>query len=562
MTKRLSNFLVLVPMLVALLAASRASGQFMSVVDSPHDLSAGSRAQVRAAVEDQVCIFCHAPHNASPVGALWNRSLSPQVYSVYTSQALQAKPGQPTGSSKLCLSCHDGTIALGSLLGRVTPVQMSGGVTTLPPGASNLGTDLRDDHPISFRFDSSLASKNGKLRDPGSLPHQIKLDGNRELQCTTCHDAHNNAFGKFMVMRNSSSELCISCHKMGSTDITGHSQCSDCHQSHSAPSGPYLLRKANTSETCLACHSGTTPHAADIRSDMRKAFVHDTAGRVDPALGPSAGTSCTSCHDPHTMTHGTSSAAVQGQGSRPSSLGRLGKISGVSAAGTPTRVAMAEQEVCFKCHGDANKKPPAVARRHAQNNVRLQFSPSAISLHPVGTPGRSTSVPSLKPGWSTASTMRCTDCHGSDSGATSGVHGSNIPSLLVARYETADRTSESASAYALCYKCHDRGSILDDRSFKGHRLHVVDQRTSCSTCHDSHGIPASQGSATGNSHLVNFASATVLPDRVTGRLEYRDTGSMTGECFLSCHGVDHSPKRYPSAVAPGANRPAARPATR
>ncbi|MEK6704026.1 MAG: cytochrome c3 family protein [Planctomycetota bacterium] len=562
MRTRCASILTLVAMIGLTLAARRASGQIMSVVDSPHDLSAGSRAEVRAVREEQVCIFCHAPHNASPVGALWNRSLSPQAYTVYTSQSLAAKPGQPTGASKLCLSCHDGTIAIGSLLGRSTPVQMTGGVTTLSQGASNLGTDLRDDHPISFRFDSTLVNRGTKLRDPSGLPHQIRLDNNRELQCTSCHDAHNNAFGKFLVMRNSSSELCLSCHQMGQTDITGHGQCSDCHQSHSAPSGAYLLRKSNVSETCLTCHSGTTPHASNIAADMKKAYVHDTASSVDPAAPANQVATCTSCHDPHTMTHGAGRAAASGQGSNSASFGRFGLISGVSASGAPMKVATAEHEVCFKCHAEGNTRPPAVARRLAQNNVRLQFSPSAISLHPVGTQGRSSQVPSLKPGWSTASTMRCTDCHGSDSGTSPGVHGSNIPSLLVARYETADRTSESATAYALCYKCHDRGSILDNRSFPGHRQHIVDQRTPCSVCHDSHGIPASQGTVTGNSHLINFASATVLPDRVTGRLEYRDSGGMTGECFLTCHGVDHSPKRYQAGFAPGLLQVPARPGPR
>lgn len=519
-----------------------------SVVNGPHNLSSGGPGPVRASTESEVCIFCHISHNASPERALWNRSLTPQAFTVYTSRALQAKPGQPTGTSKMCLSCHDGTIALGSVLSRQTPIAMAGGVTTMPSGSSNLGTDLRDDHPISFRFDSTVAAKSGKLRDPGGLPHAVKLDSNRELQCTSCHDAHNNAFGKFLVMRNTNSELCVSCHQTGRTDIAGHAQCNDCHQSHSSPSGPYLLRKQTITQTCVRCHDGQTARAANIAGELHKLSVHDTASPVDPPGAMTDVATCTSCHEPHTMMRGVASTSTAAPGPVPLSKARLGQVAGVNASGSPVKVAASEQEVCFKCHAEGNKRPTAVPRRHSQNNTRLQFSPSAISLHPVGTPGRSVQVPSLKPGWSTASTMSCSDCHGSDTGQTAGVHGSSFRSLLVARYETADRLSESATSYALCYKCHDRGSILGDRSFQGHRLHVVDQRTSCAACHDSHGIPAGQGSATGNTHLINFASDVVFPDRVTGRLEYRDTGGFTGECFLSCHGVDHSPKRYPSAI--------------
>ena len=528
------------------IAAVAALGQSISIVGGPHDLSAGSLGAIRSTTEDQICIFCHTPHNASPVGALWNRNLSPQAYAVYTSRALDAKPGQPTGSSKLCLSCHDGTIALGSVLSQGAPIPMAGGVTTMPLGAGNLGTDLRDDHPISFIFDSGLASRDGSLKDPAGLPHDIKLDANRELQCTACHNAHNNAFGHFLVMRNTNSELCLSCHQISRTDISGHSQCSDCHQNHSAPSGPFLLRRETVSKTCLECHDGQTSGAANIASEMNLTYRHDSQGPADPELEANDFTNCSSCHDPHTMMRGIASIPGSRRGPTAPSQGRLGRIAGVSASGAPLRIANFEEEVCYRCHGDGDPIVPAVTRWEGVENIRAQFSQSAISRHPVGSPGRSMQNPSLTLGWTTASTMTCTDCHGSEDPMMTGVHGSNVHSILTSQYQIADYTSESASAYALCYKCHDRSSILDNQSFPGHKLHIVDEQTPCAACHDPHGIASTQGNPSENSHLINFATSMVFPDRVTGKLQYRDTGGYTGECFLSCHGVDHSPKRYPS----------------
>ncbi len=532
--------------------AGGAGAQTMSIINSPHDLSAGSSGQVRAAVEDQICIFCHTPHNASPVGALWNRSLSPQAYSVYTSRSLDAKPGQPTGASKLCLSCHDGTIALGSVLSQPTPILMSGGVTTLPPGPSNLGTDLRDDHPISFQFDSTLVSKDQHLRDPAALPSAVKLDSNRELQCTTCHDAHNNAFGKFLVTHNTNSELCIACHQMGRTDISGHAQCSSCHQPHTAPSGPYLLRKRTISQTCLSCHDGSVGTTANIASDIHKSFTHDNDPAVDPSGPANAAMSCASCHEPHTMGHGTSPLPPSVLGPRPTVFQRLGQVEGVSVSGATLKPATAEHEVCFKCHGDQNPVQPTIARRQQQTNMRLQFSPSAISFHPVGIAGRSSDVPSLRPGWNVSSTMECSDCHGSESGTTAGEHGSNVRGLLVANLSTLDNSSESSNSYALCYRCHDRTSILSDRSFSEHKKHIVDERTPCTVCHDSHGIASSNGSATGNAHLVNFSTSVVFPERSTGRLEYQSLGANRGQCFLSCHGENHAGTSYPGGLADNA----------
>lgn len=545
-----------------------------SIVHSPHNLSASGPGPVRAVWEGEVCIFCHTPHNSAPVRPLWNRAMPVEAYAIYTSPSLVAKPGQPTGASKMCLSCHDGTIALGSVLSRGNePIAMAGGVTRMPQGHALIGTDLRDDHPVSFRYDAALAGKNFKLAPPGSLPTGVRLDGAGELQCTSCHDAHNNALGKFLVMRNDRSELCISCHQMGRTSVAAHSDCAACHQPHSAPSGPYLLKKKTVSDTCIACHDGTVPLAADISSELKKVSVHDAPGLADPRNAMDHGVSCADCHEPHTMMSGSSAP--------PSVHANFGKAAGKSSSGAVVAAAQSEYEVCFKCHADDAGKAagsgggltgigvsgagrPFVSRVLPQRNARLQFSPGAVSFHPVEGPGRSSNVPSLKPGLTVASVIACSSCHGSDSvgvgvgssigvkrgggavGAPAGVHGSNNPPLLAARYDTRDFTVESAESYALCYACHDRANILSDASFPGHKSHIVDQKASCAACHDAHGIASSQGTQRGNSHLINFQSSVALRDKVTGRLEYVDLGGGQSQCFLSCHGVNHSPLSYPS----------------
>jgi predicted CXXCH cytochrome family protein len=560
-------FVLLSPLLFH---GGNAAAQPTSIVEGPHNLSTSGSGPVRASIEDQVCIFCHAPHNAAPTRPLWNRLTPVGAYSIYTSPSLNALPGQPTGTSKMCLSCHDGTIALGSVVSRGTPIHMAAGITTIPAGRTNLGTDLSDDHPISFRYDSGLAGKDPGLRQPSTLPPEVKLDHNSELQCTSCHDAHRNTLGKFLVVRNESSQLCLSCHQVGHTSVAGHSNCSDCHQPHTAPSGPYLLKRPTVSETCLSCHDGSRAGdgAANIRADIGKLSTHDVRGSGAAGLaGPRGfsgfsghaseldGASCTDCHQPHTMGRGSAAA--------PTIHPSMGRIAGVNASGARVAAASYEFETCFACHGDRASVQPAVPRRIVQNNTRLEFSPSAVSSHPVQAPARSAGIesPSLLPGWNAGSVMHCSSCHASESSrpaggaGPAGVHGSQFAPLLLARYETADYTPESSSSYALCYQCHDRGNILSDASFAGHRLHIVDQRTPCSACHDAHGISSTQGTPAANGHLINFATNMVFPDRATGRLEYRDSGLFAGECFLSCHGVDHSPKRYP-ASGPGAPSPA------
>ncbi len=529
--------------LAILLAPGVSSAQRASILTGSHNLSASGPGTIRAATEQEVCIFCHTPHNASEIQPLWNRGAPVSAYRVYSSSSLRAAPGQPTGSSKLCLSCHDGTIALGSVVSRDQPIGMVGGMTTLPPGASNLGTDLSDDHPISFRYDATLAGQARDIKDPSSLPPAVKLDANRELQCTSCHDAHDDSRGKFLVMDNADSQLCESCHQKGQTDVSGHRQCESCHQPHSAPSGPYLLKKQTVGQSCLSCHDGGVgQNGPNIAADLDKFSRHDTNSPVDqPDHIPNEAT-CNDCHEPHTMRAMATPA--------PGVPGNFGRIDGVTAAGVATPTARFGYEVCFKCHGDRAATAPRVSRRITQSNTRLQFSPTAVSFHPVEAAGRNSDVPSLRPGYTTASVIGCDDCHNSDTGAKAGgagpngVHGSREPGLLVARYETTDHTSESAAAYALCYRCHERSSILADQSFRRHRKHVSGEQAPCSTCHDGHGISSAQGTVVNNAHLINFDTSIVGPDPVTRRLEYISKGPRAGTCYLTCHGKRHSPLSY------------------
>jgi hypothetical protein len=150
------------------------------------------------------------------------------------------------------------------------------------------------------------------------------------------------------------------------------------------------------------------------------------------------------------------------------------------------------------------------------------------------------------------SIVTCTDCHDNDAGpkasppgtGTSGPHGSNIKHLLAARFDMDNsNTSESAATYALCYKCHNRSTILSSASFKEHNLHIGTASASCSICHDPHGISSAQGTTTNNAHLINFDKRFVAPNG-SGILRWEQTAPGSGRCYLSCHGHSHNPSSY------------------
>ena len=524
-----------------------------SIQGTPHDLS--------AVAGGAACSFCHTPHGALPGTPLWSHKLSTAVYKIYESSSLKAKVGQPTGASKLCLSCHDGTVAL------TETITGAGGGASIPAGSANLGTDLSDDHPISFVYSSGLSAQDPQIRPPFDLPPALKLDRSGELQCTTCHDAHDNRHGSFLVMANARSQMCVSCHDLkgwmasthansnvlvagaadpylqsGEHSTLAEAGCLVCHRPHGAGGHERLLHFAQSEDNCLNCHNGLVANT-NIGADLLKLSRHNVSRyrgihnpRESPATAPMH-VECADCHNPHAVRPGLSRA--------PMIPGAMQGVSGIALSGGPTANAQFGYEVCFKCHADNPERPQSrITRQITQTNTRLEFDPSGPSFHPVTAPGVNRNVPSLIPPMTVATQIYCTDCHGSDGTSTAkGPHGSMYPYLLAGRYETADFTPENSSSYELCYRCHSRNSILGNQSFAGHREHV-ENAVPCSACHDPHGISASQGSVLNNSHLINFDVAIVQPDSRTGRRTFEDLGVFHGRCFLSCHGHSHSPKEY------------------
>ncbi len=99
---------------------------------------------------------------------------------------------------------------------------------------------------------------------------------------------------------------------------------------------------------------------------------------------------------------------------------------------------------------------------------------------------------------------------------------------------------ESSAAYALCYGCHDRFSILNDESFGEHDRHRRVEETPCSVCHDPHGISDTQGDATNHQFLINFDVNVVFPTAFGDlRWDEGDRGPGSSRCYLACHGVEH-----------------------
>ena len=372
-------------LLVALLPARLADAQRVSDVrGTRHNLSSSGTGATHAGTgsTSEICVFCHTPHGATqadqggtPLRApLWNRRVpAGTTYTPYASSSMDAQAivdgfdAQPGGSSKLCLSCHDGTLAIGNvnvLNGQnnaTIPMLGTGPGGTMPPGAGTstgytrfLGTDLRNDHPISVTFNAALAARDGELRAvdaqqrypagsgsvlavraPGVkplLPLEATGGGgpgnNGQVQCATCHDPHIR-------------ELDAS---------KGNQKFLRAQRFQEA--APAATHNPAADIVCLSCHDkngsfGSWAHSAHAKPSVADETYRDAAAtlREFPLGLPVWKASCLNCHDTHTV-----------QGARR--LTREGS-DGLLPPGNPFAARQggnpALENTCYQCHTTAAK---------------------------------------------------------------------------------------------------------------------------------------------------------------------------------------------------------------
>ena len=160
----------------------------------------------------EICVVCHTPHNANTTDSvLWNHELTAATFTMYTAFALDrtdrdAQSPELGGPSKLCLSCHDGTIAIDNY-------GPAGTSTDFITGDKNLTTDLSDDHPIGIKYPDATSGIVGY--HDASLITPLKLTnwaGEDRVECSSCHEPHNDSYTNFLRLSNAGSALCLKCH--------------------------------------------------------------------------------------------------------------------------------------------------------------------------------------------------------------------------------------------------------------------------------------------------------------------------------------------------------------
>ncbi len=322
---------------------------FATIDNTKHNLSISGPGSIKAQAETEVCVFCHIPHRAQAEGKpLWNRSMPVSAYDMYNSDYLKrmgyaveadlgATKGTPGALSRQCLSCHDGTVAVGAVhalrtatdqLIDMNGVEIADG--TMPSAAAGfIGTDLTMHHPVGIIYNPALTKSFGvgtktmELKTSPDSPIKVfNYAGNNYVECSSCHDPHKDN-DKFLLVDAGAnfaqkvSTTCTSCHEkidwlgsvhqtppVGSPDYTdaqllvkyatgeiSDMGCANCHTPHNAGGIPYLNRQVQE-QTCFqgaasdtigaACHGDNAGAAVNIETVANRTYAHPIISANNP----------------------------------------------------------------------------------------------------------------------------------------------------------------------------------------------------------------------------------------------------------------------------------------
>jgi hypothetical protein len=195
-----------------------------------------------------VCSPCHAAHHTDPlqIVPLWVHATTTESFLMYDSPTFQgASDGSPSGTSLACLSCHDGSLAINATISSPAPTN-----AVFIDDSAKIGPDLHSTHPISFLYDTALATQDGGLENPATykigdpktaltistppvpttwagtsltgktIDEALLTDG--KMQCSSCHDVHK------LVGSAPSSGILV---KISGSDVNGRGStiCRTCH---------------------------------------------------------------------------------------------------------------------------------------------------------------------------------------------------------------------------------------------------------------------------------------------------------------------------------------------
>jgi len=281
---RLTGSLAVGLVLLGVFGSQQALAQ---IAGTKHNLSSGGSFDIKlnvAAGSTEICVFCHTPHGAdtSAIVPLWNKNFGSSTYQTYNSLGTTSLDGAMTavGSVSLaCLSCHDGTQAMnvminapgsggynaaGALFGTfVANAKHTDGKLDADAGITLIGTDLRDDHPISIQYAGGPRTADSlpdvpldywDFEDPDFNTARSALLNGKPVWWVDTGTQGNGRQKTDMQLYTRATDYTSGTSTILASKAQPYVECASCHDPH-VSANPTFLRIANTgSALCLACH--------------------------------------------------------------------------------------------------------------------------------------------------------------------------------------------------------------------------------------------------------------------------------------------------------------------
>ena len=242
------KLLVLVVGIVVLLpAVTWAAAGGTGIAGTAHDFSSSGGGV-------GLCTFCHTPHRAISTQLLWNHTLSSATYS-WDVPKTTAGTNFPTftgtynGPTAKCLSCHDGSVAVGDIAwwNEGQPAAPLDNLKHSWPDPFNVGAtdgtlgNMKGNHPVAMpypylnvanTYNNVTTGAGATLTEWQATPlANIRLfndDGSGNIsagpvaqktgiECSSCHDPHNKQSVDDLFLRgtltgNTTDYICLKCH--------------------------------------------------------------------------------------------------------------------------------------------------------------------------------------------------------------------------------------------------------------------------------------------------------------------------------------------------------------
>ena len=273
--RKLSGSAAVVCLAMGVLGSTQA---LAGIASTKHNLgSTSTTGNNKTTGTGDICVFCHTPHGADTSAAvpLWNRTLAtPSSYTTYNSLGTSSLDGAtaPVGSVSLaCLSCHDGSQAMNTMIN--APGSGSTAIGGTWSGAnqtagkitgtySQIGTDLRNDHPVGIQYAGGPSG--GTIPATGDYTtffdpdfrtaKSVALNGTQvwyvdNSGTTSRQKTDMQLYTRSVTAWNSG----IGQQTIASGTAQPYVECASCHDPHTE--NTTFLRVSNVgSAVCLACH--------------------------------------------------------------------------------------------------------------------------------------------------------------------------------------------------------------------------------------------------------------------------------------------------------------------